>query len=411
MKTVASGAEAKLLEITSSLKASSDGYYALYYHFSKLQEEFRSDYQIKIAVNVLGDLFKGLDAVLFILKDCDIVVLYNGSNRGLLEKSIFQLRYLFMDDYLAYTQEGFENEDFCSVYDLEFQWRDFFVACKQKLGKNIEDTERRKLPDVILTPHIIITPQGNRQKLQIFTHADLEHIASEIENIDIGTCLRSQPVCAVLKTGEPKMLFKEIYTNISELQRLLSSNVDLMSNKTLFKYLTKILDKKVLNSLKERQNNNKSPISINLNVKTLFTEEFADFDSKIPLEQKSSIIIEIHVADIFEDIQQFMIAQREIQNLGYRICLDGLDDLSFMHINRQNMGFDLAKLKWNPKMGTRSAKDKSLIEAIKICGKNRIILCHCGSVEAIDYGKEVGISLFQGRYIDTIINPPSIVVN
>jgi EAL domain-containing protein (putative c-di-GMP-specific phosphodiesterase class I) len=408
MKTVASGAEAKLLEVTSGLKASPDGYYALHYHFSKLQEEFRSDYQIKIAVNVLGDLFKGLDAILFILKDCDIVVLYNGSNRGLLEKSIFQLRYLFMDDYLAYTQEGFENEDFCSVYDLEFQWRDFFVACKQKLGKNIEEMERPRIKE---TKDIIASPKGNRSKLQIFSHSNLDNIASEIENIDIGTCLRSQAVCAVLKTDEPKILFKEIYTNISELQHLLSSNIDLMSNKTLFKYLTKTLDKKVLNSLKERQNSNKSSISINLNIKTLFTEEFADFDAKIPIAQKSSIIIEISVADIFEDIQQFMIAQREIQNLGYRICLDGLDDLSFMHINRQNMGFDLAKLRWNPKMGTTSTKDKSLIEAIKICGKNRIILCHCGSKEAIEYGKKVGISLFQGRYIDAIISPNAILVN
>ena len=75
------------------------------------------------------------------------------------------------------------------------------------------------------------------------------------------------------------------------------------------------------------------------------------------------------------------------------------------------MGFDLAKLRWNPKMGTTSTKDKSLIEAIKICGKNRIILCHCGSKEAIEYGKKVGISLFQGRYIDAIISPNAILVN
>jgi len=405
MKTVANGAEAKLLEITSSLRSSSDGYYALHYHFSRLQEEFRSDYQIKIAVNVLSDLFKGLDAVLFILKDFDIIVLYNGSNRGLLEKSIFQLRYLFMDDALAYTDDGYENEDFCSVYDLEFQWRDFFVSCKRKVGQDIVEIEKEPAKDVIQSP------KGGRSKLHIFSPAYLAQIITELKSIDIGSCLRSQPICAVLKDKKPKTIFKEVYTNINNLQNLLSLNVDLMSSKTLFKYLTKILDKKVLNSLKEQEINNKNPISINLNIKTLFSEEFAEFDSRINPKHKSSIIIEIHIADIFEDIQKFLTAQKEVQNLGYRICLDGLDNISFMQIDRKNLGFDLAKLKWSPEMGTKSSKDKNLTESINRCGKNRIILCHCSSKEAIDYGKEVGISLFQGRYLDALVNPTSKVIN
>ncbi|PIR39268.1 MAG: hypothetical protein COV35_01760 [Alphaproteobacteria bacterium CG11_big_fil_rev_8_21_14_0_20_39_49] len=408
MRTVATGAEAKLFEITSSLRASSDGYYALHYHFSRLQEEFRSDYQIKIAINVLSDLFKGLDSVLFLLKDFDIVVLYNGTNRGLLEKAIFQLRYLFMDDALAYTDDGYENEDFCSVYDLEFQWRDFFVSCKRKLGKDIEEVEKKQRQQ---TKDVIQSPKGGRSKLHIFSPSYLVQIIDELKNIEIGSCLRSQPVCAVLRGKEPKIIFKEVYTNIKNLQKLLSLNVDLMSSKTLFKYLTKILDKKVLNALKQQELSNKNPISINLNVKTLFSEEFAEFDSQIAQKHKSSIIIEIHIADIFEDIQKFLVAQKELQNLGYRICLDGLDSESFMQIDRKNLGFDLAKLSWNPEMGTKTSKDKSLIEAINKCGKNRIILCHCSSKEAIDFGKEVGISLFQGRYIDALTNPTAKVIN
>lgn len=405
MKTVANGAEAKLLEITSSLRSSPDGYYALHYHLSHLQEEFRSDYQIKIAINVLSDLFKGLDSVVFVLKDLDIVVLYNGSNRGLLEKAIFQIRYLFMDDPLGYTEDGFENEDFCSVYDLEFQWRDFFVACKRKVGRETAITEDRPQKDKI------DSPKGSRSKLHIFSPPYLVQILAELKNIDITTSLRSQPICAILRGKPPKTLFKEVYTNINHLQELLSLNVDLMSSKTLFKFLTKTLDKMVLNTLQNQNITNKSPISINLNVKTLFTEEFADFDSKIDPKHKSSVIIEINVADVFEDIQQFVNAQKIVQDMGYRICLDGLTDLSFMQIDRKGLGFDLAKLKWNPEMGIKTTKDKKLIESIKDCGTNRIILCHCSNKDAVDYGKSVGISLFQGRYIDSLINPNAKVTN
>ena len=34
-------------------------------------------------------------------------------------------------------------------------------------------------------------------------------------------------------------------------------------------------------------------------------------------------------------------------------------------------------------------------------GAERIILCRCGSAEAVRWGQELGIGLFQGRYVDS----------
>lgn len=407
MKIVTKGAEAKLLEIVSNLRNAPDGYYALHYSLARLQEEFRSEYQIKIAVNVLGDLFKGLDSIAFVLKDGDVILLYNGTNRGLLEKAIFQLRYLFMDDPLAYTDDGYENEDFCAVFDLEFQWRDFYVACKRKVGREITEEV------VALEPPTsrIETPTGNRSKLHMFTPAYLVQVVSELKSLDVSSALRSQPVCALVKDKDPKVLFKEVYTNIQQLQQLLSVNVDLMSSRTLFKYLTKTLDKRVLFALKDQAAMKATPISINLNVKTLMSDDFSEFDASINPKLKSSIIIEINIADVFEDIQTFMMAKAELQELGYRICLDGLDDMSFMQIDRKSLGFDLVKLKWNSEMGNKVSKHKALEDAIKACGTNRVILCRCDNEAALDYGRTLGLSLFQGRQVDRILNPEAEVVN
>jgi EAL domain-containing protein (putative c-di-GMP-specific phosphodiesterase class I) len=405
MKTVAKGAEAKLLEIVSSLRAAPDGYYALHYNLSQLQDEFRSEYQIKIAVNILNDLFKALDSIAFVLADSDIVLLYNGANRALLEKAIFQLRYLFMDDPLGYTDDGFENEDFCTVYDLEFQWRDFFAACQRKAGK--EPFEKEETAPTTK----IETPTGNRDKLHIFTPNYLVQILSEMQHIDISPALRSQPICALVKDKAPKVLFKEVYTNIKHLQKSFSLNVDLMSSRTLFKYLSEAIDKQVLRTVKDKASLHTTPISLNLNIKNLFSEEFADFDSVIEPSHKASVIIEIHVADVFEDIPRFLMAQEEIQKMGYRICLDGLDEISFSQINRKSLGFDLAKLKWTPEMAANSNKSENLAEVVKTCGANRVILCRCDNQTAIDYGKSIGISLFQGRHIDGMVNPGAAVEN
>jgi hypothetical protein len=403
MKIVVKSSEAKLLEIVNGLRSAPDGYYALHYNLSKLREEFRSEYQVKIAVNVLNDLFKAQDSIAFVLADCDIVLLYNGVNRALLEKAIFQLRYLFMDDPLGYTEDGFENEDFCSVYDLEFQWRDFSVACNRKAGR-AEPVEAKEEEETLPVTKIA-TPIGNRSKLHIFSPEYLVHIIAELDQLDITSALRSQPVCAMVKTNKPKVLFKEVYTNISHLQQMLSVNVDLMSSRTLFKYLTKALDKKVLLSLKDKATSQHPPISLNLNVASLLSEEFAEFDAVVEKKYKSSIIIEINIGDVFDDIHMFSMARETVQKLGYRICLDGLDDISIAQIDRQGLGFDLAKIKWNPEMGTKAHEnaDEILAESVKKCGVNRIILCRCDSQAAVDYGKSIGISLFQGHHIDNII--------
>jgi hypothetical protein len=402
MKTVAKGAEAKLLEIVNSLRGTPDGYYALHYNLSRLRDEFRSEYQIKIAVNVLNDLFKALDSIAFVMQDSDIILLYNGTNRALLEKAIFQLRYLFMDDPLGYTDDGFENEDFCTVYDLEFQWRDFFAACQKKAGKE-QFVEEERSPT-----NKIETPTGSRTKLHVFSPTYLVQILSEMQNIDISPALRSQPICAMVKGKPPKVLFKEVYTNINHLQQSFSLNVDLMSSRTLFKYFSEALDKQMLVSIKDKAT---SPISINLNVKTLFSEEFSAFDALIDQKHKSSIIIEINIADVFEDVSKFIVAKDEVQKMGYRICLDGLDEISFAQIDRKALGFDLAKLKWNVEMANNDNQENPLTEAVKKCGANRIILCHCDSQHAIDYGKSIGISLFQGRHIDNVVNPDAKVKN
>ncbi|MCE3232626.1 MAG: hypothetical protein K0R98_883 [Rickettsiaceae bacterium] len=405
MKTVAKGAEAKLLEIVSSLRGTPDGYYALHYHLSRLREEFRSEYQVKIAVNILNDLFKVLDSIAFVTDDRDIILLYNGANRALLEKAIFQLRYLFMDDPLGYTDDGFENEDFCTVYDLEFQWRDFFAACQKKAGKEIVAEPEHTQTDKIETP------TGNRNKLHIFSPTYLVQILSELQNIEISPALRSQAICAMVNGKAPKILFKEVYTNIGHLQKSFSLNVDLKSSGTLFKHLSETLDKKLIGAIKDKATTHYPPISLNLNIKTLFSEEFSELDSVIDQKHKSSVIIEIQVADVFEDISKFMAAKDAVQKLGYRICLDGLDEVSFAQIDRKALGFDLAKLKWRPDMGSNDNKADKLAEAVKNGGANRVILCHCDNQAAVDYGKSIGISLFQGRYIDSVLDPAASVIN
>lgn len=401
MKTIVKDAEAKLLQIITDLQENPEGYYAIHYHLSRLNEQYRSDYQIKIAVNILNDLFKNQPGALFVSDDSDIYILYQGSDRGLLEKAIFQLRYLFMDDPLAYSDDGFENEDFCSVYDLEFHWRDFFMTCKNKISKGVSTIEHHG------TRKRIVTPSGKRKKLHVFDHTSLNEIMDIIEKKDISSAFRSQYICAYINGKKIKQLFKETYVSIEHFKELVDIDIDLMSNVSLFKYLTKTLDKHVLKLFNDTTNVHITPpVSINLNIKTLLSDDFVEFDSHISPKTKSSVIIEINISDVFEDIHAFVIARDAVRKLGYRICLDGLDILSFHQVDMKGLGFDLAKIKWSPDMILKANNEinKEIEKTIKKYGTNRVILCRCDEARAISYGHSIGISLFQGRYVDELVH-------
>jgi EAL domain-containing protein (putative c-di-GMP-specific phosphodiesterase class I) len=412
MKLIAAGAEAKLVEELATLKSDTQDLVGVHFHFDQLLEHYRSDYQIKIATNLVTDLLKHQEGGIYLFRDCSLVVLGREIPRALLDKAIFQLRYLFMDDPLAYTADGHENPKFCRLYQLETDYEMMAdMARRQMLGGRQSSTGAGAA-----------SAKGGAAKAKtegspatrFFNASNLERIEKSIHEVDIFPAMRRQPVCATIPNMSVRRVFDELYLNITHLRDLLGTDIDLLSNRWLFKYLTLAMDDRVLALLKERSGVFLgSPISLNLNVRTLMSDKFAAFDAFLKPSTKVSVVLEIQASDVFEDMVAFFSARDSVQRLGYRICLDGLNHQSFPMIDREHLGVDLVKLQWNAniKGDSFNAENQAVAQAVKRCGANRIILTRCDNRQAVDYGQALGISLFQGRYLDELIDPMSNTVN
>lgn len=415
LRTITKDTEAKLVEMADVIRDEANSWRGLHFRFSRLLDHYRSDYQLKIAVNLITDLLKELDGSVFICADGDIFVVAKGAGRALLDKVVFQLRYLFMDDPLAYNAEGQENAEFCALYDLSVDWQDFANACRKKLGASAKSEVAESLMQVSAEAAAGIR-SGNiiGRRIKPMTPHRLSSVEKDLRPADLSRVIRKQPICAAQPGKKIRRVFDELYINISHLRQLIMADVDFMSNRNLFKYLTEVLDYKVLELL--RRNSNQyfdMPVSINLNVATLLSDKFAEFDAVIKPSIKVSIVIELQVSDVFTDMEAFLVAKKAVQKSGYRVCLDGLTPLSFTQVGREQLGFDLAKLQWNAdaESDLDSPQNRALAEAIRRCGPNRVILCRCDTRQAIDYGHAMGISLFQGRFLDKVINPNAKVEN
>lgn len=411
MRIVDKEPEARLIELLNLVEENRQGWQVICFAFSRLLEHYRSEYQIKIATNLMNDLLGDQDGAIYICDDATIYVAVRNFQKSHLDKMIFQLRYLFMDDPLSYTPEGDENPEFSMSYDIESQWKDFMDICKRRLVLRVRGGKETAGKPVQGTP---AKPGASNKAMRLFTASSLAEIEKDLRKIELSPTIRRQPVCAAVPNTAIRTVFDEMYININHLRQSMGVEVDILSNRWLFKYLTQILDERMMDAI--RRNPGRflgKPFSLNLNVPTLLSAKFAEFDAAILPGTKVSVVLELQIADVFSDIEAFLVAKESVQKQGYRVCLDGVTELSFPHIDRQRLGFDLIKLIWNAdaESDIQSPKNKALSEAIRNCGANRVILTRCDNLQAVEYGQALGLSLFQGRYLDTVVNPKATVMN
>jgi hypothetical protein len=442
-------AEMQVMKKLAEIRDVPIGWQAIHFHLSHLMEEYKNEYQSKIAINLMHDLLKKYEGGIYLLENNDMLVICYKLEKTIQNKLIFQIRYLYMDDPLAYSGNGQENQELCTVYELKHSWKAFYEMYTKymstarrsvnSLGRPVKSTidpesaplkinegaaanpENKVLAsaaDAPRTPAISKSsgkPAGSEAaKPAPAQPKGLESVVEELRNVDLSPVIRKQPVCAVLSNMTIRRVFDEVYTLIPQLRSTVKIESEYFSNRWLFKYVTSILDQRVLQLLREKPEQHlKDPISININAETLLSSWFTEFDAAINPTARISIVFEIPVLDAFADMTAFNLARQEVQKLGYRVCLDGLTTESFHNISREQLGVDLVKVQWNADVQSdlNSQENKELGDAVRAAGSNRVILCRCDNRSAIEFGHALGISLFQGRYIDSLLDPTSKVNN
>jgi hypothetical protein len=145
-------------------------------------------------------------------------------------------------------------------------------------------------------------------------------------------------------------------------------------------------------------------VSINLNVQTLIAPEFLTFDDNLQAGMRGTIVLEVQKVDAFADLGAFLFARDFAHERGYRICIDGCNLESLPFIDRQRLGVDLVKITWNPAMRTGLLPNGTKMEQyVNRCGPGRAILARCDDQDAIDFGRQIGVTMFQGRHVEGLI--------
>lgn len=385
--------EQLLHDFTARLEKQPSGWRAVVLNLSRLRPDSRRALQIRIAANTFENLVSHFEGQIFLLTQGDVVFICKDADVSAVDNAVNKIRYLFGDDPLAAVVDDIQSDGFSTWYDLAREYVKFATFVQQL---HLDEQRRQKRIAAI-------AGDGQRDARQPMDPRALAELVTMIDRADLSNVLRRQAVCAVVPGEAPKAIYREIYISIADLRDAVMPKRDLTSDRWLFQYLTQTLDRRVLALLRRNDDSALAhSYSLNLNISTLLSQEFQEFDQSLKSGARGSIVIELERVDIFSDLGTYIFARDFVRERGYRLCLDGVSALTLPFIERERLGLDLVKVFWSPDLAD-SARAADMRPAIERVGKARVILARCDNEEAVRFGRECGVNLFQGRYIDRLL--------
>ena len=139
---------------------------------------------------------------------------------------------------------------------------------------------------------------------------------------------------------------------------------------------------------------------------TILSDAFEEFNYNLISTMRSSIVLEMQPVDILSDLPSYLKARDYVQGLGFKVCLDGVTATTLPFMDRERLGADFLKLVYSPQLIERLQNDAAFKACFDAVGQNRLIVCRVDDEEAVRVLKEAGATLFQGRYIQNLLNAP-----
>lgn len=388
--------EIQLVEFLERLSRNRDGRVAVHVHLSRLRPWQRRDQHLRLATSTFADLVRPLQGQGFVLRNSDIIFVGHSRDLEQLTDAVERLRGMFSEDQNANVADVSVTDDFCSWINLTTRF-DEFMAWARQTG-DAERARQRRLAaaraNLNASPRKPIDP------------AQLGRIEAYLSQADLSGLMRRQPICLIMPDQTIKPVYRELYIAISSLAAAVSPDIDLAANKWLFRHLTQTLDQRMLSLLSRNDDRDiASAFSLNLNVGTISTPHFLAFDRTIASNARGTIVIEFDLVDIIADMAGFQFAREVLRDRGYRICIDGVDHTTLPLVDRDRLGVDLIKVMWRSELADANnpALLNDLRQLVQRAGLARVILNRCGDPPAVAFGQSLGISLFQGRQIDTLL--------
>lgn len=365
------------VETMNRILKSRSEYKVLYINISKLKLKNRHPRFVRIVARMFDNMVAIADGTMFVFSSGDIAILGKNIDEKLVDEATEKLRSGLLTDPIWVNQD---SEKLVQLYT----GNDF-------------DALMGQVNETILNGAEVAMPHDPAP----IDAGQIEAIKNHIDTMDLIDLVKHQSVIRFDASDKFTKLFEEFFVAVKDLSSRFDRDIDLTANKWLFLYLTQTLDKKTMASFAFSElHNNKTKVSINLNLSSLFTPEFDKF-TELLKEKGQGLIVEVHTIDILNNMQAYFDAKELLHRAGYEILLDAADIEMLQSLNIKKFAPDYIKIFWHPLLEDYEIGDniKNLFAEI---GVEKIILAKTINETALRWGVKHKIRTFQGPYIDNL---------
>jgi len=398
--TASKSQESRLLDLINRTRNNTAGSYAVHLRLSELPASHRQPHFIRMVGRSLDSLASQQDVQVFNFLNVDVVLMCRNTPIDEVDDAVFRVRALFNEDSITHAEDGSAEDRFSAWYDLSqpTDFKDFEDSIKT-IAQSVHEV-KSQIRDA--------APTGRASKLmkgEPLAPDQLQAIGQKLLEVRIGDLVHRQPAVRVSQAKKQELAFREHYIAMSELQIRIAPKTNIFSSHWLFQYLSETIDARLLEVLARLEYATMDyPVSINLNLSTVLSRPFQNFDAIVG-EHANMVIIEIQVIDIFADMRSYEEVRDWLQARGYRVLIDGLSPLTLDFFDPSSLNADFAKISWGPEVkgGLGQEQTKQIASNIRKLKPGKVVLARVDSEEGVSWGLSLGILCYQGHFIDKVV--------
>ncbi len=347
---------------------------ALLLGLSQLPEDLTRPHHLRLACAALDPLAAADRARRFGLPNGDIAIVWRGEAAAALRASLEAVVHLF-------TGEADRLPDPAALIRL--------FRLPEEAGPLLEAVEQSLLPSAGNAP--AGSARAGRAPTSPLDPPALAALEGALAQADVARFVRRRQICERLPEGGFRLRWEKRGLSVAEIAAVLMPERAVRADPWLFRRLTRTLDRRMLALLTAPEElRGAGPFGLNLNIASILSPEFMRFDASLPGALRGQVVIDLLPADIMADPSAFLFARDFARDRGYRLLLHGItaDLLEVFPLRR--IGLDLMRLYWSPELARRDP-DQALPDAAQI------VLSRADTADALAWGREQGIKLYQGR--------------
>jgi len=395
---MASGAEhqnheQRLVTYLEGLGSDTPDGVGIHLHLSSLQPAHRRPFHTRLVLETLQPYVERHKGEVYQIFSGDLVLVMFAMDDAAVETMCVGFRTLFAADPLTDAARASDVGVLAEIFrfdDALDDFRELAAGLATAAATDREASEETAEP----------TP------LEPIEARHVPQILNALGTIDLGSMVRQESICAVVGGNPPQPVMSEVSVDFDRLGAQLLPNVDLAANRWYRRALDDLVLERLLIWLdKEDFSEGTDTVSVDVTLATLMSDTFLDFDRLTAESWRKRVIFELQEGDLFADLGAALFLRDYLHGRGYRVSVDGANHLTLPMLDRERLGFDFIKLRWGPDYESDISGERrdALADAIESTGQARVILYGCVSARAVNAGQSLGISLFQGPYIESLL--------